>query len=153
MNLKIDVWIITHIHIYYHVKCRQDRRGVNGNQKDGCDSIVVSVVNTKTTEDELNRFFYTCWKMVGSGAMFVSMVHQFSIIVFRSSKLKSNYAPQCETYIDCKGCTRTIESYRYDGLYIIKMAKNDDGHILTSMPSGKMYNITFELQHVHIGSK
>ena len=61
----------------------QDRKGVSGNQYDGCDALIVSRLDTIFPEDSLEKLYFTCNKMQGCGSLYKSICEQIPIRVFR----------------------------------------------------------------------
>ena len=96
------------LYIFLVTFCRIAQRGVNGNMKSGCDSVVVSrqAVHLRE-EDGLSWLRYTSSRRQGGGALLTSYRGRKPVRVFRSSKLASIYAPP-----EQEGKT----SYRYDGI-------------------------------------
>ena len=107
---------------------QSDRGGVSGNRFDGCDAIVVTRVSPDLCEvDEYRYLSYYSNPVQRSGALFRSYADTKPIRVFRSSKGNSLYSPK----IDGKGC-----KYRFDGVYYVVCAKNDNGGILDRKSKG-----------------
>mmetsp|Transcript_17218 Transcript_17218/g.49909 ORF Transcript_17218/g.49909 Transcript_17218/m.49909 type:complete len:209 (-) Transcript_17218:33-659(-) len=107
----------------------------------GCDSIVVSRQNPLLREaDGLSWLLYTSSRAQGGGALYQSFVGNKRIRVFRSSALKSEYAPPPRQ----EGKT----AYRYDGLYEVKCAMNELGQPQTKQPSPGGGQFTFLLERV-----
>ena len=127
---------------------RNDRGGVNGNKKVGCDSIVMS---NDGPSDTFIEFEYICLKTQGSQRLYMSYINGSVIRVFRSSNITSDYAPA--PFIVVKNnynlCYRT--SYRYDGLYTIKHVKGKDGvYINEELLDPKNDKVTFSFRRVDI---
>jgi len=122
---------------------RADQRGINGNIKDGSDSIVVSRQDFDVREEDgLSWLRYTSSRRQGAGALYMSFRMKKPVRVFRSSNLKSSYRPAA-----FEG-DRT--SYRYDGLYIVTHVWNSEGN-LTDGGSGKVeggVHFTFHLERL-----
>ena len=99
---------------------RADQRGINGNIKDGSDSIVVSRQDFAVREEDgLSWLRYTSSRRQGGGALCKSYQTKKPVRVFRSSNLRSPYRPEA-----FEG-GRT--SYRYDGLYLVTHIWNSEG--------------------------
>jgi len=106
--------------IYAH---RSDRRGVNGNIQLGSDSIIVSRQSADCREEDgLQWVRYTCSRHQGGGALCLSYNKGSCIRVFRSSNLKSKYAPP--------GLQHERTCYRYDGLYMITTIWDSSGALM-----------------------
>ena len=99
---------------------RSDQKGVNGNIKDGADSIVVSRQDFDVREEDgLDWLRYTSSRRQGGGSLQMSFRMKKPVRVFRSSNLKGSYRPA-----PLEG-GRT--SYRYDGLYVVTRVWNSEG--------------------------
>ena len=86
-----------------------DQRGINGNIKDGCDSVIVA----QEDGPRLDVFDYISTRRQGAGAVYRSYELQKPIRVFRSSRLRGLFAPPMKD--------ATHHQYRYDGLYKVKV--------------------------------
>mmetsp|Transcript_2783 Transcript_2783/g.3945 ORF Transcript_2783/g.3945 Transcript_2783/m.3945 type:complete len:246 (+) Transcript_2783:48-785(+) len=97
---------------------RQDMKGVNGNENDGCDSIIISDQNSQLVhmDDNIETFIYACTRVQGSMALYTSYQQKFPIRVFRSSKSGGSFSPLA-LYDETKNKAKS--SYRYDGLYSV----------------------------------
>jgi SAD/SRA domain len=90
-------------------------RGVSGNQKVGCNAIVVSgKKHQEHSEDSFVGLAYAATSREGALAMKRSWEKGYPIRVFRSSTYESKYCARPPD--DCK---RNATFYRYDGLYEI----------------------------------
>lgn len=132
----------------YDTGCHaSDRCGVNGNMKDGCDSIVVSKCDPNTKDrDQLAIFYYTCKRVQRNGAMHTSFVQKIVIRVFRSSRLVSAFAP-----LPDKKDNTTL--YRYDGLYAIRNMFDTNKRCLQVMPLDGDVSVVFELVRLGVDKK
>lgn len=94
--------------------------GVSGNQRVGCDAIVVSRQAPALRErDEFEWLMYTASINQRALALFKSWQTQSVVRVFRSSKLKNPFAPVAKA----KNCC----SFRYDGVYKVSNVWTEDG--------------------------
>lgn len=109
---------------------RSNHRGINGNSKEGCDSIIIENLDPLLREDD-----GLCWLQVtsskanGGGALFQSYLSQLPVRVFRSSNLDSRYAPAL--YVED---TESV-LYRYDGLYMVRAMWDEQGHETVHPPT------------------
>lgn len=99
-------------HLWTTYAHRSDQRGINGNIRDGSDSIVVSRQSfALREEDGLSWLRYTSSRRQGGGALCVSYRTKKPVRVFRSSRLEGPYRPPA--------FDEDRTSYRYDGLYVV----------------------------------
>ena len=107
-------------HLWTSYAHRSDQRGINGNIRDGSDSIVVSRQSFDLREEDgLSWLRYTSSRRQGGGALCVSFKTKKPVRVFRSSRLEGPYRPP--TFDE----DRT--SYRYDGLYVVTRVFDSEG--------------------------
>jgi alkylated DNA repair dioxygenase AlkB len=105
------------------------QKGISGNQKTGCDAIILSGAREDGLgEDLFDRIMYAAESRVGAGALLISMENHIPIRVFRSSSGKNS------TYKALP--IKNSNQYRYDGLYeIIYLTFQDDTSTVTETPS------------------
>lgn len=116
---------------------RSEQRGINGNRLSGCDAIVVS----KEDSRKLDLLQYHCTSQQGAGAMYRSYELELPIRVFRSSKLRSKFAPPMKD--------KEKHQYRYDGLFQVKHMRCDGSPRNTAPdPKNKNANCTFHLERL-----
>jgi alkylated DNA repair dioxygenase AlkB len=107
-------------HLWTSYAHRADQRGINGNIRDGSDSIVVSRQSfALREEDGLSWLRYTSSRRQGGGALCVSYKTKKPVRVFRSSRLEGPYRPPA--------FDEDRTSYRYDGLYVVTRVWNSQG--------------------------
>mmetsp|Transcript_17096 Transcript_17096/g.24178 ORF Transcript_17096/g.24178 Transcript_17096/m.24178 type:complete len:362 (-) Transcript_17096:674-1759(-) len=138
--------------LYSSYAHRSDMRGVNGNIKMGCDSIVVSRQDPRLQEeDNLQQLKYTSSRAQGGGALWQSFFKKRPIRVFRSSKLRNLYPPP--NMSTNSGCVKTL--YRYDGLYTVETIWDNQGSITKETPKPNGGEFTFLLTRLpsHSDSK
>jgi alkylated DNA repair dioxygenase AlkB len=109
-------------HLWTSYAHRADQRGINGNIRDGSDSIVVSRQSfALREEDGLSWLRYTSSRRQGGGALCVSYRTKKPVRVFRSSRLEGPYRPPA--------FDEDRTSYRYDGLYVVTRVWDSVGSI------------------------
>lgn len=119
---------------------RTQHKLVNGNSKEGCDSIIIDNLDPLLREDD-----GLCWLQVtsskanGGGALFQNFLSKLPVRVFRSSNLESRYAPAL--YVE--DAERVL--YRYDGLYMVRAMWDEQGHETVHPPTKNDSIYTFFL--------
>lgn len=109
---------------------RSEHKLVNGNSKEGCDSIIIDNLDPLLREDD-----GLCWLQVtsskanGGGALFQSYLSKLPVRVFRSSNLESRYAPAL--YMEDSESVL----YRYDGLYMVRAMWDEQGNETVHPPT------------------
>lgn len=122
---------------------RMNDKGVSGDQKDGADAIVISSQDkTKREEDRFVRFLYTSSKKQGALAQMKSFVNGSVVRVFRSYNATK--------YGSAGGKENRL--YRYDGLYRILQAIDENGNPCRNWQSpNKDAQYTFLYERVETG--
>ena len=106
------------------------QKGISGNQKEGCDAIVMSGPPNHERLDNFWQFFYTANSKVGGGALLTSAEQRKPIRVFRGSELQGEFRALSEERL-----------YRYDGLYRIEYVLYydiGDGQLRCESPSNML---------------
>jgi len=116
----------------------QDKKNVNGNLRDGCDSLLVESQDPLLREsDGLCWLQYTGSRADGGGALCRSYHTTSPVRVFRSSELECRYAPAADKLDEIL--------YRYDGLYSVKAMWDAEGNETEAYPPGSGSQHTFFL--------